>query len=197
MHLNSRLLFEKYAKLFFKSNMKILEIGADAFPSTYKKAVDNDAIVWETLDIVKSENVTYIAENEYKFPISDNTFDIVLSGQVIEHVKKIWVWIKELARVCKVGGRVIILAPVSWTFHQAPVDCWRIYPAGMKALYKEAGLKVDLCKFETLENPGCRRIIPGVTSSEEKSIFKYLIKNIIRWPTTCAFDTIAIGTKVK
>jgi hypothetical protein len=24
--------------------------------------------------------------------------------------------------------------PVSWVFHEAPVDCWRIYPEGMKAL---------------------------------------------------------------
>ncbi|UCG34899.1 MAG: methyltransferase domain-containing protein [Candidatus Omnitrophota bacterium] len=76
--------------------MKILEIGPDGVPSTYEKVIDNDTIAWETLDIVKSKKVTYIAENEYKFPIPDNTFDIVLSGQVIEHVKKYGFGLKNL-----------------------------------------------------------------------------------------------------
>lgn len=202
MHLNSKLLFEKYAQPFFKNNMKILEIGPNAVPSTYEKVIDNDTIAWETLDIAKSKKATYITENEYKFPIPDNTFDIVFSGQVIEHVKKIWVWIKELARVCKMGGRVITIAPVSWTFHEAPVDCWRIYPEGMKALYEEAGFKIDLCKFETLETYRHRRVIPGIgapinESANRKFTFRSLIKNIIGWPITRSFDTIAIGTKIE
>jgi SAM-dependent methyltransferase len=140
-----------------------------------------------------------MAENEYKFLIPDNTFDIVLSGQVIEHVKRIWVWIKELTRVCKKNGHVITIAPISWTFHEVPVDCWRIYPDGMKVLYEEAGLVVDLCKMESLEYQGKRRITPGVTSyelSDKKFGVKSLIKRILRWPITASLDTIAIGTKV-
>ncbi|MBU2063807.1 MAG: hypothetical protein KKF93_05375, partial [Candidatus Omnitrophica bacterium] len=93
-------------------------------------------------------------------------------------------------------GHVITIAPISWTYHEAPVDCWRIYPEGMKALYEEAGLKVDLCKFESLETYHHRMIIPGVGAMKNESgNFKSLIKNIIGWPLTCSFDTIAIGTK--
>lgn len=180
--------------------MRILEIGPSGSPSSYKKIVDNDTIAWETLDISKREKITYVAEDEYKFPIPDNTFDIVLSGQVIEHIKKIWVWIKELSRVCKKNGHVITIAPASWTFHEAPVDCWRIYPDGMRSLYEEAGLVIDLCKMESLEYAGKRRIIPGGTSRDlldKKPGAKILIKRILRWPITVSFDTIAIGTKTQ
>lgn len=104
MHLNSSLLFEKYAKAFFKNNMRVLEIDPDDYPSTYNKIVNNNTIIWETLDINRIQQLTYIAENQYKFPIPDNTFDIVVSGQVVEHIRKIWVWFKEVARVCKMGG---------------------------------------------------------------------------------------------
>lgn len=160
MHLNSKLLFEKYAKPLFKNHMRVLEIGPNQHPSAYKQIVDNSTINWETIDIFKSDKLTYIAENEYKFPIADNTFDIVVSGQVIEHVKKIWVWIKELSRVCKVGGYVVTVNPVSWPYHEAPVDCWRIYPEGMKALYEEGNLTVQLSVAETLEVDVSRYIVP-------------------------------------
>jgi len=104
MHPNCRLLFEKYTKQFFKNNMRILEIGPSTWPSPFQKIINNNTIVWETLDICDTQNTTYIVDNEYKFPIPDNTFDVVISANVIEHVKKVWVWIKEVSRVCKVGG---------------------------------------------------------------------------------------------
>ena len=35
MHTNSKLLFQKRAREFFRPGMRILEIGPDQFPSTY------------------------------------------------------------------------------------------------------------------------------------------------------------------
>src|SRR6516162_7505186 len=155
MHLNSRLLFEKHAKPYFKSGLRVLEIGPDEIPSTYRTIVNDDSIQWETLDMsshaVVRGSLTHSTTNEYVFPVPDNSFDIVLSGQVIEHVRKIWVWMREVSRVCKPGGRVITINPVSWPFHEYPVDCWRIYPDGMKSLYDDAGLRTELSVFESLD----------------------------------------------
>lgn len=117
MHLNSRLIFEKYAREHFRSGMHVLEIGPDAFPSTYRAMVANPTIVWDTLDLHESSQLTHRAVSEYAFPIPDDNYDLVLSGQVIEHVRKVWVWIREVARVARVGGTVITIGPVSWPFH--------------------------------------------------------------------------------
>jgi len=195
MHPNSKLLFEKYAKPLFKNHMRVLEIGPDKSPSTNREAVKDDTLKWETLDIISSPDLTYVAGDEYKFPVPGDTFDIVLSSQVIEHVKKVWVWIKELARVCKKGGRVITICPVSWYRHEFPVDCWRIYSEGMKVLYEEAGLDVELCRTETLEVPGYKRVIPGKSYKPGKGNFKLLTRKFLGRRIICAFDTIAIGAK--
>jgi 2-polyprenyl-3-methyl-5-hydroxy-6-metoxy-1,4-benzoquinol methylase len=87
-------------------------------------------------------------ENEYEIPMPEGSFDIVLSGQVIEHVRMPWrCWLGS----ARPGGRVITANPASWPVHQAPVDCWRIYLDGMRALSEEARLACELSTCESLE----------------------------------------------
>jgi hypothetical protein len=69
----------------------------------------------------------------------------------MEHVKKIWVWLDELKRLAKKGGKIILINPVSWPYHEFPVDCWRIFPDGMKALAEYSQLEVLHSEFESLE----------------------------------------------
>ena len=97
MHLNSELLFHKYALPFFREGMKVLEIGPAGYPSAYQKIVDNPTITWHTIDFDNTtfidnavSELTYTLNNPYSFPIDDNSYDVVLSGQVIEHVEKIY-----------------------------------------------------------------------------------------------------------
>ncbi len=203
MHPNSRLLFEKYGRDAFRDGMRILEIGPDGDPSSYRKLVNADNLTWETLELEPGPGITHVATGEYAFPLDDNTFDLVLSGQVIEHVRKIWLWMEELVRVTKPGGTVVTVNPVSWPYHEHPVDCWRIFPEGAKALYDHAGLDVTLCKSESLEPKRSRYRIPGAShgwqhkndgtlKAAARSAFQKLAPG---YPTTYAIDTITIGTK--
>jgi SAM-dependent methyltransferase len=198
MHTNSKLLFKKYARQYFRPGMRVLEIGPNGFPAFYQRAVNDASITWDTLDVFPDKRLTHVAKSEYEFPIADNTYDIVLSGQVIEHVKKIWRWMKELSRVCKVGGTVITINPVSWPYHEAPVDCWRAFPEGMKALYDDSSLEVILSQWESLEEPGLWRRIPGRSKEWQPRGFR-LVNRALGWfgfPVECAFDTITIGRKL-
>ena len=169
--------------------MRILEIGPDGHPSTYQAIVRDSSIAWETLDIYPSEELTYLAKDEYTFPIPDGTFDIVFSAQVIEHVRKVWLWTKEVARVCKQGGYVITINPVSWPYHEAPIDCWRIYPDGMRTLYEEAGIRVQLAKHESLSSSGW--IYPVYLLKE--AIKPIMLRGSPMWGPV--IDTISIGVK--
>jgi SAM-dependent methyltransferase len=198
MHRNSQLLFLKYAKEFFRPGIRILEIGPDGFPSTYQTLLGHDSQPWDTLDIYRDARLTYTAPSEYSFPVPDNAYDLVVSGQVIEHVRKIWVWMKEVARVCKPGGIVITVNPVSWPYHEAPIDCWRMYPEGMQALYDEAGLEVILSEWGSLEETHFRRRLPGVSLEWRSKWLRlaYRVLGRFGFPVECAFDTITIGKKV-
>src|SRR4051812_38505571 len=113
MHTNSRLLFEKYAAPLFRPGMRVLEVGPDAFPSTYQEQIPEQSLEWHTLDLFDNPRLTYPNSGEYSFPIPDDAYDIVLSGNVIEHVKRPWKWVPELQRITKKGGLVITICPVS------------------------------------------------------------------------------------
>jgi SAM-dependent methyltransferase len=200
MHTNSLMLFRKYALGYFRPSMHVLEIGPDKCPSSYQSLVADRSLTWDTIDIHPHAQPTYIQPSEYNFPIPDDSYDVVVSGQVIEHVRKIWVWIKEVARVCKPGGVVITVNPVSWPYHEAPVDCWRAFPEGMRALYEDALLEVILSKSESLEALRYRRTIPGRSPEwrwrSRRSWLAYQILDHLGFPVECAFDTITVGQKI-
>ncbi len=198
MHTNSKLLFQKYAREYFLPGLRVLEIGPNGFPSSYQSIVADRSITWDTLNINGDARLTYQASSEYVFPIQDNAYDLVLSGQVIEHVRKTWVWIKEVARVCKVGGTVITINPVSWPYHEAPIDCWRAFPEGMKALYEDASLEVILSIWGSLERVNAKRRIPGMSAEWQSKRLQaaYRVLGLIGFPVECAYDTITIGKKV-
>jgi len=199
MHENSQLLFSHLAARYFVSGQKVLEVGPDSFPSTYATIIGGRIAAWHTVGLAEDSRLTFRNTSEYSFPISDDVYDIVLSGQVIEHVRKPWVWIKEVARVCKPGGLVITIGSVSWPYHEAPVDCWRAYPEGMRALYEEAGLRVLLSRWDSLETPGYRRYRPGASAANQPRTWKWrLMRRIEPWfalPVERAYDTITIGSK--
>lgn len=198
MHDNCLFLFQRYAAQYFTRGKLVLEIGPEKGGSSYRELIGDSTLVWDTVDIAKdNEGLTYIATDEYSFPIADNSYDIVLSGNVLEHVRKIWVWIREVARVCKKGGLVVVTNPVSWPYHEAPYDCWRVFPEGMRALYEEAGLSVILSTFDSLENHGYKRYIPGMSlmsmSWKRRTLNRVL--GALRMPVERSYDTITIGEK--
>lgn len=222
MHLNSKLLFNKYATPYFKNGIKILEIGPSGSPSVYQKEINNPTIEWHTLDFVDTSfignavnNLTYSITSPYSFPIADNVYDIVLSGQVIEHVQDIFSWLKEIRRIVKNGGVIITINPVSWPYHEAPIDCWRIYPSAIEVLAEKTELNIKLLLFESLEVEYIKKLdanstfIPG--KSYNYTFSEATLKKRIRWnkfirkipsigkdlifPIEVAFDTISILAK--
>ncbi len=200
MHPNSRLLFRKYALPYFGPGTSVLEIGPNGFPSTYQQQLGPVAR-WDTLDIFPDERLTFSQSPPYEFPIRSGSYDVVLAGNVLEHVPRVWVWVKELARVCKSGGVVITVNPLSWPYHEAPIDCWRVYPEGMKALYADSGLDVLHSSYESLEATEYRRTIPFMTFTEYLARRPWPVRVLYRvatalgFPAMAAYDTITIGRK--
>jgi SAM-dependent methyltransferase len=199
MHENALLLFEKYAKSFFQDGQRVLEIGPDVIPTSHQQLFKDISLQWDTADLFDRPDVTYKFDDEYSCPIPDNSYDITLSSSVIEHVRKPWRWISELARITRPGGLVITVNPVSWDFHEAPVDCWRIYPDGMRALYEESSLFVVLSEFGSLETPHYRNYIPGLPRSCQspgrRRIYTFL--GPFGFPVERSYDTITIGRKAQ
>jgi SAM-dependent methyltransferase len=201
MHRNSQLLFERYALHVFSPESSVLEIGPDQRPSTYQRLAEGCYARWDTLDISSRTDIplTYTAVGEYEFPVADGSYDIVLSGQVIEHVRKIWVWMREVARICRPGGHVVTINPVSWHYHEAPIDCWRIYPEGMKALSEDAGLEVVTSYWGSEELRGLELRSPSILRKQHVwqrlSGVLGMANAILRFPPAGAYDTVTVARK--
>lgn len=60
----------------------------------------------------KYPDLTFIQDNIPPFDkIEDNSFDVVITFQVIEHIKKDRLFLEEIHRVLKPGGRALITTP--------------------------------------------------------------------------------------
>lgn len=197
-------MFQRHAQRHFRSAARVLELGPDHLPSTFARVTNDPDITWDTADIGeagRSSQLTYVMPDEYTVPVGPGEYDIVFSGQVIEHVRRPWTWMRELARVCRKDGLVITINPVSWPYHEAPIDCWRIYPEGMRALCEEAGLEVIVSTWGCLEAHGRSPQLPGMShgwgdaSSPRMQKVKTALKQVIGWPLTGAFDTITVARK--
>lgn len=206
MHSNSILMFERHALPLITDGLTVLEIGPDASPSTYQRLVTAE-VSWVTTDLASERTeqgrrwgtgeTTMLMTDEYVIPADDGTFDVVLSGQVIEHVRAPWRWMAELVRVCRPGGRVITVSPVSWPYHEAPIDCWRIYPEGMRSLCEEAGAEVELAIWDSLEDRP-RHWYPGMTKGHglgPRGRLKVRALELLGWPLPVAFDAVTVARK--
>jgi|GEM_PF-882095 len=90
---------------------------------------------WPELEISYARWPEYDAQNLHQF--KDETFDIVFSHQVLEHIPKPWIAAKELVRVLKKGGIGIHTTCAYNPRHGYPnfKDYYRFLPDGLEQLF--------------------------------------------------------------
>ena len=149
MHLTSlnkmKAFVEGYLRDYENFNLTIIDVGSQAVAGnpTYKPFFNKPCWKYFGLDLVSGNNVDIIVKDPYKWAeIEDASVDVVISGQAFEHIEFPWLTIKEIFRILKDRGVACIIAPSSGWEHRYPVDCWRIFPDGMRALAKWAGFRV-------------------------------------------------------
>jgi SAM-dependent methyltransferase len=75
-------------------------------------------------------------------PCPDDSFDVVLSTQVLEHVSDPDLYLAECFRVLRPGGRVLLSTHGIMVYHPDPVDYWRWTLAGLRRAVQKAGFEV-------------------------------------------------------
>ncbi|MGX1740434.1 methyltransferase domain-containing protein [Bosea sp. NPDC055353] len=101
------------------------------------------------LDVEEGLNVDVVMREPYRIPLSTASVDVVISGQVFEHVPFFWVTFMEMARILRPNGYIFLTAPSRGHVHASKqeFDCWRFYPDSMRALGAFANL--DLLEVHT------------------------------------------------
>ena len=133
MHKNSIRIMKYFIRKYVKGNPKVLDVGSRTVNSrrlgSYRDLFKN----YTGIDIEAGENVDIVTK-DYMFPFNGGEFDIVISGQVFEHVEWPWVLIEEMARVLKKGGLCCVIAPWNGDIHRIPIDTYRYFPDAMISL---------------------------------------------------------------
>lgn len=116
----------------------LLDIGCGNKP--YKKIFANK--VEEYIGIDSKSLESDIKGDFYKIKIKRNSFDTVLSTQVLEHVATPEAFLKKIYRILKNDGVLILTAPLIGSLHEVPSDYYRYTKYGLKFMLEAAGLKI-------------------------------------------------------
>jgi len=147
MHLSSidkmKVFRDKYLSGKEDSKLRILDLGSMEIGGSYRSIFDEDKWEYTGMDLLPGKNVDIVLSDPYNWlEIESNSVDVFISGQTFEHIEYFWKTMLEIARVLRPGALCCIIAPSGGPEHRYPVDCWRFYPDGFKALSCYAGLEV-------------------------------------------------------
>lgn len=144
MHASSYRKMELFVETYLASSahlpLRILDFGSqqvNPVSLTYRTLLDRSPWTYIGLDIAAGHNVSVQVENPYDWrEVPSDSVDVVVTGQAFEHVEFFWASAFEIGRVLKPGGLLMLIAPSGGYEHRFPLDCWRYYTDGMRALTK-------------------------------------------------------------
>jgi SAM-dependent methyltransferase len=146
-HAQMGLCIERYMKK--DQHYRVLDFGSATSKEqklTHRSLLEDYDTDYVGTDVRKRNNVDVVMRQPYRIPLKSNSFDVVLSGQVFEHVPFFWASLLEIARVMKPRGYFFVTQPSRGHEHGA-YDCWRVYPDGMRAM--AAWARLDLIEAFT------------------------------------------------
>lgn len=155
---------------------KVLEIGTGSgYGIDYLSSNATEFITLDkfktNIDLSRYKNVKFLQCVVPPIPFDDNSFDYVVSFQVIEHIRNDREFVKEVHRVLKVGGKFIVTTPnILTTLTRNP---WHIRE------YTKDDLKNRLSEFFTKIN------MQGIYGNEKVMNYynhnKAAVQKILRW----------------
>lgn len=140
-------------------NCRILDVGFGQAPNPY---LDGDVTGLELTDVPKPVNYTRIVAwdlNALPLPFDDEKFDVVILGDVIEHVKRPFELLAECSRILRYDGRLIISTPNPHYIHEVLKTWLGVYhpddpehlvhfpSANLRQYVESLGLRVETLAF--------------------------------------------------
>lgn len=122
--------------------LTVLDVGGADCNGGYAELFQPPRFDYRTADIDGTADVDFLMTSPDIIPAEDGAFDIVISGQMLEHAEFFWQVFEEMARVLANDGLLFLIAPSAGPIHKFPVDCYRFYPDAYRALAKLAGLEL-------------------------------------------------------
>lgn len=112
-------------------------------------------------------NLDFVAPLD-SLPMEDESFDVVLCTEVLEHLEWPRESVREMFRVLKKGGALLVTVPMAHDEHQIPNDYFRYTSYGLRSICVDAGFKeIEVTPHGGIfvrwayELPRIRQFVPG------------------------------------
>ncbi len=117
-----------------------LDVGCGRKP--YEKTFFAGAGKYIGLDYLTDRSTPDVVGSATDIPLGDAGFDTIVSTEVLEHVPDPQKALREMYRVLKPGGYLILSTPMYWPRHEMPYDYFRYPYDGLLHLVKESGFEL-------------------------------------------------------
>ena len=118
----------------------VLEVGARDIGHDYASLFIHSRSC-TTANIEQGDAVELLMPGPYNIPAASESFDLVVTGQTLEHVANPFRLMREIHRVLRAGGYVIAIAPSVGRWH-GEKDYWRFGPNAFEAIAEECRFQV-------------------------------------------------------
>ena len=169
--------------LNFTDTLDILDVGSldtSGNDYNYRSIFNNPNWTYTGLDFEDGHNVDIVVDDIYDwYEIEDNSYDVVICGQLFEHLGFFWLTMAEIDRVLRPGGFCCIIAPSEGPKHGAVnTDCYRFYEDGMKAIAHYVNFEILHVSTNVNAKPWCDSCLiakkAGILPTTSKDINKRL-----------------------
>lgn len=120
------LILDRFNKLNIPKSANIVELGCSSGilleklkENNYKKLTGVE-ISAQAIKALKSKDITGVKVKNYKLPFKDNSIDVLIASNILEHIESDSKAIKEWRRVIKKEGHILIIVPAFmalWSEH--------------------------------------------------------------------------------
>lgn len=92
------------------------------------------------MDRYAVDSEVIVIDDPMHLPLPDASVDAVLMSRMLGDLPDVCGVLRELARVLRPGGKLLIYEAISFPQHDLPHDYWRVLPAGLIWAAQRAGL---------------------------------------------------------
>ena len=119
-------------------SLLVLDYGCGASP--YRELLPN--AVYRRADAIEIEDLDYKVAEDQSIAEKSGVFDLILSTQVLEHVKEPQLYLAEAFRLLRTGGRIVLTTHGIYEEHGRPYDFRRWTADGLRGEIEGAGFGV-------------------------------------------------------
>jgi SAM-dependent methyltransferase len=108
----------------------------------YEDFIRSHALQYYGVDWTKTlhhHRMDVVADLNQALPFLESSADTIFSVSVMEHLHNPVIFLQEVHRVLRPGGRLVLQVPFQWRVHEAPHDYFRYTLYGLRHLLSVAG----------------------------------------------------------